>query len=209
MKIWVTTDGTGRIISAVTLEKCAVGMTEVELSDGMTLEDLGDYRYLDGELSYTGEATEAAIAAEKEAKAAALRASQLKTAAVMYIRSSASTLTDSQAASVSLLFDDWCVDVDYKQGDTRRYDDKLWRCSQAHKSQVGWEPGVAPSLWYEIMIAPDGILVWKEPGGAHNAYNYGDKVHYPDADGAIYVSKRDGNISVPGTDEWWVPEDAE
>ena len=25
----------------------------------------------------------------------------------------------------------------------------------------------------------------------------------PDADGAIYVSKRDGNTSEPGTDEWW------
>lgn len=161
-------------------------------------------------LSYTyRQLSDEEIAEIDEEEREALKSTQLKTAAAMYIRSSASTLTDSQAASVSLLFDDWSVDVDYKQGDTRRYDDKLWRCSQAHKAQVGWEPGVAPSLWYEIMIAPDGILVWKEPGGAHNAYNYGDKVHYPDADGAIYVSKRDGNISVPGTDEWWVPEDAE
>lgn len=31
----------------------------------------------------------------------------------------------------------------------------------------------------------------------------GETRHYPDADGPVYVSKRDGNTSEPGTDEWW------
>lgn len=30
----------------------------------------------------------------------------------------------------------------------------------------------------------------------------GEKAHHPGEDGPVYVSKRDGNTSEPGTDEW-------
>lgn len=73
MKAWVTTDEAGRIVSAVTMEKYAAGMTEAELPDGVTIEDLGDYRFVDGAFSYTGEETAAREEAEKKAQAEAER----------------------------------------------------------------------------------------------------------------------------------------
>lgn len=41
---------------------------------------------------------------------------------------------------------------------------------------------------------------------ATNLFDLGEKCHYPDADGPIYVSKRNGNDSEPTKDEWWVLE---
>jgi hypothetical protein len=47
------------------------------------------------------------------------------------------------------------------------------------------------------VAAPGVIPVWKQPAGAQDAYKIGDKVHYPDAAGDIYVSTIDGNVWSP------------
>ena len=44
--------------------------------------------------------------------------------------------------------------------------------------------------------APD-IPVWVQPTGAHDAYQTGDKVHYPTIDDPVYVSLIDGNVWSP------------
>ena len=110
----------------------------------------------------------------------------------------AATLTDEQAISVSTLWPEWsAASVSYKVDDVVRHADHLWRCEQAHTSQESWTPDAAPSLWSQIDIAGDGVDVWTQPTGAHNAYNTGDRVHYPTADGPIYVSTIDGNTWSP------------
>lgn len=112
-------------------------------------------------------------------------------------------LSDAQAATMSLLFDDWRIGVEYKQNDIRRDNDKLYRCNQAHTSSAEYNTSVA-SLWTEIQIAPDGIMIWHQPGGAHDAPKIGDKVHYPGAEDPVYMSKMDGNTTIPGSDErYW------
>lgn len=41
----------------------------------------------------------------------------------------------------------WAPNVAYGTHDLVTYDGSLWRCLIAHTSMVGWEPGIAPSLW--------------------------------------------------------------
>lgn len=152
---------------------------------------------------YTPEQLEAIEEARNKAESEALAKAQLMTAASMFVQANVATMNDEQAASVSELTDVWKEDIAYSKDAICRYDNRLWRCAQGHTSQAGWEPPNAASLWYQIEFGDDGILVWRMPSGSHDAPNKGDKRHYPDASGAVYVSKRDGNTSVPGTDEWW------
>lgn len=112
-------------------------------------------------------------------------------------------LSDAQAATMNLIFPDWQVGVEYKQNDIRRDNGKLYRCNQAHTSSAEYNTSVA-SLWTEIQIAPDGIMIWHMPGGSHDAPNVGDKVHYPGAEDPVYMSKIPGNTTIPGSDErYW------
>ena len=114
------------------------------------------------------------------------------------IKPMAATMTDEQAISVSTLWPEWSADsVSYKVDDVVQHADRLWRCEQAHASQESWTPDAAPSLWSQIDIAGDGVDVWTQPTGAHNAYNVGDRVHYPTASDPIYVSTIGGNVWSP------------
>lgn len=107
-------------------------------------------------------------------------------------------LTDEQAERVPQAFPEWAPDTDYKVGDRRRYDGRLWRCVQAHASQDGWEPPNVPALW--VRTAQEGeIPEWSQPGGAHDAYKTGDKVTH---DGRTWVSTVDGNVWEPGVYGW-------
>lgn len=54
----------------------------------------------------------------------------------------------------------------------------------------------------KIVGKPGEIPVWKQPTGAQDAYNTGDKVHYPDADGPVYESIVDNNVWNPDTYGW-------
>lgn len=123
----------------------------------------------------------------------------------------AATMTDEQAISVSTLWPEWSADsVSYKVDDVVQHADHLWRCEQAHTSQESWTPDAAPSLWSQIDIAGDGVDVWTQPTGAYNAYNVGDRVHYPTASDPIYVSTIDGNVWSPDAyPQGWQLEEAE
>ena len=122
------------------------------------------------------------------------------------------TYSDDSVSEINTLLPDFVPEGhEYKIGDSFLYEGKTYRVAQAHTSQAQWKPGATgtESLYYEIVIAPDGILVWHKPVGSHDAPGMGAKRHYPDADGPIYVSKREGNTSEPGTDEWWQIEGGE
>lgn len=118
-----------------------------------------------------------------------------------YIEEAAASLPDGDALEAVELFPGWAVDVAYPVGLRVRYADKLYRCEQAHTSQAGWEPPVVPALWTEV-AEPGTIPVWKQPTGAQDAYMTGDKVHYPDKDGPVYVCTVDYNTYAPGVYGW-------
>ena len=138
--------------------------------------------------------------------ASAPQLAQMRTAAMLSVQSMATALTDSQVAGVSSFLREWGVGANFTAREPFTHEGRTYRASQAFTGQAQYAPGGAglESLFYEIEIAPDGVIVWKAPTGGHDAPEDGEKRHYPDADGPVYVSKRDGNTSVPGTDEWWV-----
>lgn len=134
----------------------------------------------------------------KTLSAAAPQLAQIRTAATLSIQTMAASLTDEQAISVSGLIPAYEVGRGYKKGDLLTYEGEVYRVAQDHTSQAQWVPGSGTeSLYTHITLAGDSIPVWQQPTGAHDAYNTGDKVHYPDASGPVYVSKIDGNSWSP------------
>lgn len=122
-----------------------------------------------------------------------------------HINTVVDVLTDEAALDVADLFLPWQADTEYAAGDRRKYDDKLYRCEQAHTSQADWTPDKTPAIWTEV-AKPGEIPVWRQPTGAQDAYQKGDKVHYPDADGPVYVSTVDNNTWAPNVYGWEVVE---
>lgn len=119
------------------------------------------------------------------------------------IEKAAISLSDEDAIGCVELFPAWEADVAYTVDERVRYGDKLYRCVQAHTSQSDWTPDATPALWAEV-AKPGEIPVWRQPTGAQDAYMIGDKVHYPDADGPVYVSTVDNNVWEPGVYGWEV-----
>ena len=108
---------------------------------------------------------------------------------------------------VSTVYPSWQTNTAYKVnemvtfGENEVGDPQLYRCIQAHTSQADWTPDIAVSLWSAIGLAPDMIPVWSQPTGSHDAYNIGDRVHYPTKDDPVYESTVDGNnASLSATD---------
>ncbi len=126
-------------------------------------------------------------------------AEQLRKALQMF----AQTLTDDEAMEIATVYPAWASGVPYAvytmvtYGENEVGDPQLYRCVQAHTSQSDWTPDVTPALWTAIGLAPDDVPIWSQPTGAADAYNTGDRVHYPDADGPIYRSLIDGNVWAP------------
>lgn len=132
----------------------------------------------------------------KRSKALALRA---------LIEKAAASLSDEDALNGVELFPAWAADTSYALDVRVRYGDKLYKCVQVHTSQSEWTPPNVPALWTEV-AKPGEIPVWKQPTGAQDAYNKGDKVHYPNADGPVYVSTVDANVWAPGIYGWELSE---
>lgn len=112
------------------------------------------------------------------------------------LHKASASLTDEDALEGIELFPLWAAGVSYEVGVRVRYDEKLYRCEQAHSSQEGWEPPAVPALWTEV-AKPGEIPVWRQPTGAQDAYMAGDKVHYPDAGGPVYRCTIDNNVWSP------------
>ena len=118
----------------------------------------------------------------------------------LLVKASAS-LSDEDALEAVELFDSWALDTFYERGVRLRYGGKLYRVEQAHTSQADWLPDITPALYTEV-AHPGEIPVWRQPTGAQDAYNTGDKVHYPDKDGPVYVSIVDANTWPPDVYGW-------
>lgn len=120
------------------------------------------------------------------------RAYQLR---AMIVKASTS-LKDEDALEAVELYDEWKPDTEFAKDIRVRYNGKLYRVVQAHTSQAGWEPPNVSALFTEV-AKPGEIPTWKQPTGAQDAYQTGDKVHYPTADGPVYESLIDNNTWSP------------
>ena len=106
------------------------------------------------------------------------------------------SLGDEDALEAVELFPAWKADTAYAADERIRYGEKLYRCVQAHTSQADWTPDATPALWTEV-AKPGEIPVWKQPTGAQDAYNKGDRVWYPAKDTTVYESLIDANVFSP------------
>ena len=108
-------------------------------------------------------------------------------------------LSDEQALQVPLMFPKWQVGKAYVVGDRVLYLGVLYKVLQAHTSQDGWQPDVAPSLFAKNLIVKDeqgeqvDIPEWEQPDST-NPYMTGDKVRF---EGKVYQSLIDNNVWSP------------
>jgi len=86
---------------------------------------------------------------------------------------------------------EWVENEKVVVGDIRYFDGVAYVCLQAHQTLKGWEPTTAIALW---KIQEAGCPEWKQPTGAHDAYNKGDCVTYK---GKKYESVINANVWSP------------
>ena len=123
---------------------------------------------------------------------------QQRTAKVKAAMSVASTaLDDKTALNAIAIFPMWNTDSEYAVGNRVQHKNKLYKCVQAHTAQSGWSPDIIPALWAEVSV--DEWPKWKQPTGAHDAYNTGDKCSY---NGRHYVCLINGNVYTPDIYGW-------
>ena len=97
------------------------------------------------------------------------------------------------------LFAPWVYPADYKTGNLRRYNGRLYKCISDHTSQADWAPDVAVSLWVHTSDPAEEWPAWSQPVGAHDAYAKGAKVTH---NGKKWTSDVDGNVWEPGVSQW-------
>lgn len=109
----------------------------------------------------------------------------------------AATFTDEEALNNMIYFALWQEGVAYKVDDRIRYNEKLYKCVQAHTSQADWMPTATPALW--VAISLEEYPEWVQPTGAHDAYAKGAKVSH---NNKHWVSTLDANVWEPGVSGW-------
>lgn len=113
------------------------------------------------------------------------------------IELASSTMTDENALTAVELFPMWKTATAYNVDVRVQYNGKLYKCVQTHTSQDDWTPDITHALWVEVSV--DEYPEWKQPTGAHDAYNTGDKVGY---NGKHYICTIDTNVYAPDVYGW-------
>ena len=109
------------------------------------------------------------------------------------------SVDDNTALRMVEFYPEWAAGQDYSTGFKVQRGGKLWRCLQAHTSQTGWEPDIAPSLWAKVLIPDETVIPeWEQPDST-NPYMTGDKVAH---NGKTWVSAVDNNVWEPGVYGW-------
>lgn len=161
------------------------------------------YKNVNGKLI---EMTEAEIAEEKqkiqlakaEEKSRSLTESEV-TRMLIVQQINTITVDDQTALRMVEFYPEWAAGQAYVAGYKVQYGGKLWRCVQAHTSQDGWQPYIAPSLWAKVLIPDETVIPdWEQPDST-NPYMTGDKVTH---NGKTWASDVDNNVWEPGVYGW-------
>ena len=133
-----------------------------------------------------------------EAKAELLESS------VKVAKIQAQSLSDEAALTVQNLYPEWIGEgAAYEAGYKVQYNSTLYKCLQAHRSQVDWNPEDAHSLWTKVLHPDPGVIPeWQQPDSI-NGYMTGDKVMHNEKS---WVSTVDNNVWEPGavgTENLW------
>lgn len=108
-------------------------------------------------------------------------------------------LDDDTAITSVELFPAWAIGVAYAVGARINYGGLLYKCAQAHTSQADWTPDATPALWVRVDDPGEDWPEWRQPAGAHDAYEKGYKVSHNEKH---WISDVDGNVWEPGVYGW-------
>lgn len=108
-------------------------------------------------------------------------------------------LDDETAIEAVELFPAWAIEKYYNEGDRVNYGGLLYKCVQEHTSQADWTPSETPALWVRVDDPGEEWPEWRQPAGAHDAYEKGYKVSH---NGKHWTSDVDGNVWEPGVYGW-------
>lgn len=114
-----------------------------------------------------------------------------------HLNSLIAPLNDEDALEMTELFPMWSLKA-YSIGDRVQYDEKLYKCVQAHTAQSDWAPDITPNLWTRVSV--DEYPEWIQPTGAQDAYMMGDKVTH---NGLRWISDLDYNVYEPVAGGFW------
>lgn len=112
-------------------------------------------------------------------------------------------LSKEQKENILNQYKPYQIGKNYEENEKFTYKDKVYEVIQAHTSQTTWLPEATPALYKEYLNVEiqnqDGsktevVAEFKQPTGAHDSYNKGDKVLFK---GKIYKSKIDANTFSP------------
>ena len=91
---------------------------------------------------------------------------------------------------------EWMMNESIEIGDVRVYDGVKYEAITAHTSLENWTPDQTPTLW-KVIQQGEEIPVWVQPTGGHDAYNIGDRVHFPTKNDPVYESLINANVYSP------------
>lgn len=119
----------------------------------MTVADNGTIRELTAE-----EREERRAAARAEAVAERTRPLDASEVLALLIPGVINTaqVDDNTALRMRSYYPQWQSGADYTAGYKVQYQDRLWRCRQAHSAITGWEPPNVASLWEQVCESHTG-----------------------------------------------------
>lgn len=108
-----------------------------------------------------------------------------------YIVKASASLEDADAVKAKELYARWAVGVAVAVGDRLLYGERLYRATQAHTTQEGWEPDKVPAMFTVIDEEHTGTQEDPIPAAKGMEYTYG--LYYTDPeDGKLYRCERTG-----------------
>ena len=162
------------------------------------MKELLNGAYVEMEEAEVSEINRTKLAAEIAERTRPMTAEEVT---ALLIKQQINTLSvdDNTALRMMEFYPDWAAGHDYPVGFKVQRGGALYKVLQAHTSQDGWEPEIAPSLWAKVLI-PDETVVpeWEQPDST-NPYSTGDKVMH---NGKTWVSDVDNNVWEPGVYGW-------
>lgn len=157
--IWITFADDGLITSAVTNEEYSAGMMPIEVDDSFELESVSDYRFVDGELTYTGEATAAREEAEEQVRAEEEALRQRRMAVSMILSAVAESMDNDELASVALALPKWEPGVKRKKGAACRHEGVAYRVVANVSKNNDAKPGTpeGADFYAPVNVGPSGV----------------------------------------------------
>ena len=106
-----------------------------------------------------------------------------------YIVKASASLTDADAVKAKELYVRWAAGMSVEVNDRLVYADRLYRVTQAHTTQTGWEPDKVPALFTVIDETHAGTQEDPIPAAKGMEYTYGPYYADPE-DGKLYRCER-------------------